>query len=408
MRFCMVTTFYPPFSFGGDATYVRALARSLAQRGHSVDVVHCLDAFRLLDRRPVEAGAEADPGIRVHRLSSGFGWLSPLVTQQTGHPGLKAKALRRILSDDFDVVHFHNISLVGGPAVLRYSRAPVTLYTLHEHWLLCPTHIFWKNKRRACDSPTCLRCSLRSGIPPQLWRYTRLRDSALAQVDCLLSPSEYTARLHRDAGIRQLRVLPLFSMLDPPAAPPLPPAARPRFLFVGRVTAAKGIAPLVARFAAAPDEDLLVIGEGELRAPLQAAYGRAPNIRFLGRIDQAELARHYAEATALIFPSMAPETFGLSIVEAFACGTPAIVSAAAGGAVELAAGTGGGMVYRDPAELEAAIRSIGHDPATRNALARRARAAYEERFTRDRHIDGYLGLIGQLQAGKSPSMRGAA
>src|SRR5215469_12343321 len=116
MRFCMVTTFYPPFSFGGDATYVRALSRSIAARGHMVDVVHCLDAFRLLDQRPVEAEPEANSGIRVHRLRSAFGRLSPLITQQTGHPGLKSRALQRILSHDFDVVHFHNISLVGGPA----------------------------------------------------------------------------------------------------------------------------------------------------------------------------------------------------------------------------------------------------------------------------------------------------
>ncbi len=34
MRFCMVTTFYPPFHFGGDATYVRALSRALVARGH--------------------------------------------------------------------------------------------------------------------------------------------------------------------------------------------------------------------------------------------------------------------------------------------------------------------------------------------------------------------------------------
>jgi len=408
MRFCMVTTFYPPFSFGGDATYVRALSRSIAARGHMVDVVHCLDAFRLLDQRPVEAEPEANSGIRVHRLRSAFGRLSPLITQQTGHPGLKSRALQRILSHDFDVVHFHNISLVGGPAVLRYSRALVTLYTLHEHWLLCPTHIFWKNKRQACDNPTCLRCSLRSGIPPQLWRYTRLRDNALAQVDCLLSPSEYTACLHRKAGIGPVRVLPLFSMLDSPAPAPLRHSERPRFLFVGRVTAAKGIEPLLTRFATAPEDDLLVIGDGDLLERLRYAYRRSQNIRFLGRIDQDELGRHYAQATALIFPSLSPETFGLSIVEGFACGTPAIVSAKAGGAVELVTSTGGGVVYRDQAELDTAVRKIGGDVALRNDLSSRARAAHEARFGRDRHIDAYLELVDTLRAGKGlPSLEPA-
>jgi hypothetical protein len=59
--------------------------------------------------------------------------LSPLITQQTGNPGVKTTQLRAVLDRDFDVVNFHNISLIGGPGVLQMSRAPVTLYTLHEH-----------------------------------------------------------------------------------------------------------------------------------------------------------------------------------------------------------------------------------------------------------------------------------
>ena len=47
MRFCMVTTFYPPYHFGGDGTYVRALSEALVKRGHEVTVVHCEDAYRL-------------------------------------------------------------------------------------------------------------------------------------------------------------------------------------------------------------------------------------------------------------------------------------------------------------------------------------------------------------------------
>ena len=51
--------------------------------------------------------------------------------------------LRAVLDSNFDVVNFHNISLIGGSGVLSMSRAPVTLNTLHEYWLLCPTSIFW-------------------------------------------------------------------------------------------------------------------------------------------------------------------------------------------------------------------------------------------------------------------------
>ena len=95
MRFCMVTTFYPPYHFGGDATYVRALSHALAARGHSVEVVHCEDAYRLAGRT-VPSAANVEQGIVVHRLKNRWGPLSPLITQQTGHPGLKLPELRAI------------------------------------------------------------------------------------------------------------------------------------------------------------------------------------------------------------------------------------------------------------------------------------------------------------------------
>jgi len=121
----MVTTFYPPYHFGGDAIFVRQLARGLVRRGHHVEVVHCEDAYRLQDRAPRTGWAE--DGVMVHRLRSRLGSLSPLLTQQTGRPGLKASQLRAVFEHGFDVVNFHNISLVGGPGVISLSPASVSL-----------------------------------------------------------------------------------------------------------------------------------------------------------------------------------------------------------------------------------------------------------------------------------------
>lgn len=400
MRFCMVTTFYPPYHFGGDGTYVRALSRALAARGHSVDVVHCEDAYRLRGKEIDARSAISDEGIVVHRLKSRLGPLSPLITQQTGHPGLKAGALRAILERPFDVVNFHNISLVGGPAVVELSTAPVTLYTLHEHWLLCPTHIFWKNRSEACEVKQCIRCSLRSGIPPQAWRYTGLIERSVANVDAFLAPSEFTARLHRESGIGPVQVLPLFSTLDPGAAADETVLPRPGFLFVGRVTASKGIIPLVERFAQLPQYDLTVVGEGDVRERLERKYAGHPNIRFLGLIPQERLTGLYRGATALVFPSLAPETFGLSIAEAFACGTPAIVHDA-GGSRELVDATDGGIVYRTDEELLEALRKLSADPGYRARLGQHARAGFERLYTQQRHVDAYLACIESIRRRKT-------
>lgn len=401
MRFCMVTTFYPPYHFGGDATYVRAISRALAARGHEVEVVHCEDAYRMVSHDRSQGEAFDDEGIRVHRLKSRFGLLSPLITQQTGRPGLKTGALRAVLDRDFDVVNFHNISLVGGPAALKLSRAPVTLYTLHEHWLLCPTHILWKNRSHACDKPECISCTLRSGIPPQLWRYTGMMQRCLDSVDAFIAPSEFTAQRHRAAGIiKPIHVVPLFSTLDPGDSVEYTRPRRPRFLYVGRVTASKGIIPLLDYFSKRTDVELCVVGEGDLRAALQQRHAGEAHIRFLGHVPQARLADIYREATALVFPSLAPETFGLSIAEAFACGTPAIVRDA-GGSRELIDTTGAGFVYRTETELHNAVQRLIDDDALRGQLGRRARVGFERWYTQQRHVDTYLDCIAAIQKRKT-------
>ena len=399
MRFCMVTTFYPPYHFGGDGTYVRALARALVARGHAVEVVHCVDAFRLKSRAMPQPSTTAD-GVVVHTLQSRWGPLSPLFTQQTGRPLLKTAALQEIFDRDFDVVNFHNISLIGGSGVLAMSRSPVNLYTLHEHWLICPTHVLWKNRRYACDRARCFSCCLRSGIPPQLWRYGRALRRGLTNIDLLISPSHYTARRHRAAGVeRPIHVLPLFSTIKGGPSTRRALAHSSRFLYVGRLTASKGIVPLVEYFTSVPQYELCVVGDGELRRALEDRCVGRSNIRLLGAIAQTELAELYQSATALIVPSLAPETFGLAVVEALASGTPAVVRDA-GGLRELIDRSGAGFVYHTDTELRNAVDSLAQDPQLRLELGKRAHAAYERYYSEARHIDAYLECVDGIQKKK--------
>src|SRR5881296_1892398 len=154
----MVTTFYPPYHFGGDAMYVYRLSDALARRGHQVTVAHSVDAYRVLRGTPQDPLTH-HPRVTVKPLRSRVRALSPLVTYLAGRPGLASRALDEIFEQQFDVVHFHNISLMGGPGVLSYGSG-IKLYTMHEHWLVCPMHVLWKYNRRPCERPACLRCSL--------------------------------------------------------------------------------------------------------------------------------------------------------------------------------------------------------------------------------------------------------
>lgn len=397
MRICMVTTFYPPYHFGGDATYIRALSSGLVARGHEVEVIHCEDAYRLVNKGCAQGDPVEDDGVIVHRLKSPFGFLSPLITQQTGKPGLKSKAIRKILDREFDVVNFHNISLIGGPAVLKLSKAPVTLYTLHEHWLICSTHVFWKNRTRVCDRRQCFSCSIRSGIPPQLWRCSKLIENSMEAVDALIAPSHYIAKKHSEAGFKvPIHVMNLFSAVNPDTPAEYNPPSRPLFLFAGRLTASKGIAPLLKLFASRKDYDLQLAGDGDLREKLQRQFSNCGNIRFLGALSQENLIKHYQNATALIFPSLAPEVFSLVIAEALACGAPAIVNAS-GGAAELIETTGGGFIYKSESELTSAMGQLADNASLRRELGKKARAGFEKFYTLQIHLDSYLDLISDIQ-----------
>ena len=90
LRFCMVTTFYPPYHFGGDAVFVYRLTEALAARGHQVDVIHSADAYHL--RHPAEPGIPFahHPNVTVHPLRSRNPALASLSAHQLGRPAAYA------------------------------------------------------------------------------------------------------------------------------------------------------------------------------------------------------------------------------------------------------------------------------------------------------------------------------
>ncbi len=395
LRFCHITTFFPPHNFGGDGIFVHRLAGELASRGHAVEVIHDADAFAML-RRGEPAPVAAPPGVVVHTLRSRFGALSPLITQQFGVPGLKARRIRQILAaGNFDVIHFHNVSLVGGPGVLAYGDA-VKLYSMHEHWLVCPMHVLWRYDREVCPKKECLRCQLHGRRPPQWWRYTGLLKKSLRHVDLFLAGSEFTRARHLqelDIPIEKSQSA-YFLPNDPAAATPITPHvhARPYFLFVGRLEKIKGLQNVIPLFHDDRGADLLVAGDGEYAEPLRASAARIPSVHFLGRRPYDELRALYAGAVAVIVPSLCVETFGLIIMEAYAHGTPVIVNRV-GAPPEIVEETGGGIVYDDMRQLSYAMRALLDDPPRRARLGANALAAFRARWTPGAHLAHYFAAV---------------
>jgi glycosyltransferase involved in cell wall biosynthesis len=386
----MVTTFYPPYHFGGDAMYIYRLSRALAARGHSVDVLHDVDAYRLARSQPPVDTFEGHPRVRVFPMKSAAGFLSPLATQQTGYPIFKPLVRGRLTSGEYDVIHYHNMSLIGS-AALGYGDA-VKLYTTHEHWLICPMHVLWKFNREPCETPSCLACCLRGGRPPQLWRYTGGLARDLQNVDRVLSPSRFTRARHERAGLRRpISVLPYFVPAPQPGAH-ASPHPRPYFLFVGRLVGLKGVDALINAFRGYAGADLLIAGEGEERPKLEALAADLPNVVFLGARDQRDLATLYRHAEALVMPSIGFEVFGIVLIEAFAHHTPVIVRDL-GGMPEAVEDSGGGLTFRTDAELVAAMRALQGSPELRREMGEKGHAAWIRQWSEAPHVDAYLSIV---------------
>lgn len=397
----MVTTFYPPYSFGGDATYLYRLSNALAERGHKVDVIHCADSYRLLAHGDPPPGYPNHPNVTVHSLRSRFGFLSPLATQQLGAPFFKRKALLEVMEDAKpDVIHFHITSLIGGPAALKLGSA-VKLYTTHEHWLVCPMHVLWQDGKRPCVTPHCLSCQIKGRRPPQLWRYTGLMERSLDEIDRFIAPSRFTMDMHRRRGLegRPFSVLPYF-IPEPEPANSVVRADRPYFLFVGRLEMIKGVQILLETFRRFDRADLVIAGDGEYGDALRTQAAGLSNVRFLGRLTPDELQRYYRGATAVLVPSICYEVFGIVILESFAMSTPVIVNNL-GALPEVVEDSDGGLTYSTVPELERALDRMLDEPDLRDRLGVNGHEALLRKWTTTPHLDQYFDIIAEATERKS-------
>jgi glycosyltransferase involved in cell wall biosynthesis len=400
LRFCMITTFYPPYNFGGDGIFVRRLSNELARRGHQVDVIHCIDAYRLLARQEPARTYDDHPNVTVHGLTSPFGFLSPLATQQTGFPFFKSGRIQQILEKGFDVIHYHNVSLVGGPKILECGQS-IKLYTMHEYWLICPTHVLFRFNRAACTRPHCFLCNLTYKRPPQWWRYLGLLEAAVKHVDAFIAPSRFSKDRHYEMGLDvPIVYLPNFVPTAEATSPTSEGAVgeaseEPYFLFVGRLEKLKGLQTLIPVFRHYRKAQLLIAGTGSYESRLRQLAEGSVNIRFLGHLSGQRLQALYRQAVAVIVPSITFEMFSLVTIEAFRQKTPAIVRNL-GGMPEIIEESGGGFVYETEEELVAGMDQLLADPSYRRQVGWRGYQAYQQNWTPEAHLKRYFALIGEI------------
>jgi len=398
LRFCFITTFYPPYNFGGDGIATQRMARALVERGHHVTVIHDVDAFNVMNASGEHTvSVPEDDGVETVALRSRLGALAPIITHQLGRPLVNRRRILEVLDrGDFDVLIFNNISLVGGPEIMAYGSA-LKLYIAHDHWLVCPMHVLWRDNRELCTDKRCMRCTLLHHRPPQLYRWTRLLERNLEHIDTFIAASDFSRRKHREFGfLREMEVLPYFlpdtntDTIDLTARP----HERPYFLYVARLEKIKGAQDLILAFRDYADADLLIAGVGNYRSQLEALSDGNRRVKFLGHLDEQQLRRYYRSAVAVVVPSLCFETFALVLIEAFRESTP-VIARRRGPLPELIEQSNGGELFSDPGELLAAMRHLHGNAEYRNRLGRQGHRAYLERWSTSVVMPEFLEIVRQ-------------
>jgi L-malate glycosyltransferase len=338
----------------------------------------------------VAAGAAPRDAITHHMLEArsvlrGMGLRSEiLVEPEHIHPALAGEVR--------EATRWDAIARPGDAAILHYSIASPSMFVIAERCDRCVLHY-----HNITPAELLWRWAPRIALECAIGR-RRLLD-LLPHIRLVGADSEYNARELEELGFREPVVLGVMRQPLPtaPRAPERPDGAA-RLLFVGRGVPNKAQHHLVMTSAALSeagrDHEMWLVGAWSAAPAYEAhchalaeALGVAGRVRFLGSVEDDELARRYAEADAFVCLSD-HEGFCVPLIEAMAVGLP-IVAYASSAVPETLGGAGLLLQEKPPSLVAEAIIETLDNPA----LAAAAAPARAERLRRFGHADS----VGRLR-----------
>jgi glycosyltransferase involved in cell wall biosynthesis len=213
--------------------------------------------------------------------------------------------------------------------------------------------------------------------PAILPAYRRARSHYVSISDADRSPDlSYLATVHHGIDL---------------AALPVAPTGGDDLIAFGRIHPDKGT-DLAVEIARRAGRRLIICGivqDADFFARAVEPHIDGDRVVYLGSVGPADRGRILGSGAALLHPIRFAEPFGLSVVEAMACGTP-VIAYPKGSMPEVVDEGVTGRLVRDPDEAVAAVAGIG--ALDRGACAARAR----QRFSADRMVDDYLAIYRKI------------
>jgi phosphatidyl-myo-inositol alpha-mannosyltransferase len=349
-----------PYSWtyqGGVNRHVEALAEQFLGRGDEVRVLAPWDPPGGLSRRLHGSAptAQRRPDYLIPLGPTiGIG-ANGAVSNLSVFPDGLVRLRRELRAGRFDVVHVHEppAPLISWDAV-TFRGAPV-VGTFHAYATKAiPNHIATLLGARRIFN----------------------------QLSARIAVSEAAAWTGRRWFGGDYRIIP--NGVDLGAAPdgPKAPADHMRLLFVGRAEERKGLPVLLSAFEALIEQvpsRLTVIGADPEEISRRVANPEAAaRIDAVGKVSDEELWRRLGDADVLVAPSLAGESFGMVLIEAFAAGTPVIASEIAGYRDVVSDGVDGVLVPpADPQALAEELQRFSLEPERRREMGEAGRRSAE-------------------------------
>ncbi|MGB0958887.1 MAG: glycosyltransferase family 4 protein [Halocynthiibacter sp.] len=308
-----------------------------------------------------------------------------------------------------DIIHIHNffprISLAAH-AVAISMGVPV-VQTLHNYRLTCAGAMHLR------DEKICESCSATWKLPAMRHRCYR---GSLAGTASVLLMQNHARRVLGQPRVHMIALTEFMrSRLIAAGYPASQISVKPNFvkrppmrvagpreglLFVGRLSKEKGARHLISAMRGLPDLTLSVVGTGPEMADLRAMAPK--NVRFLGALAPSAVMAEMQNARALVMPSLWFEGLPMTLIEAFANGTPVIgpQHGALGTLIEDGR-TGVVMPEVSAADIIAAVRRF--DALDYGQLARNIQARYEALYTPQASYQMLMMLYAKMGAAQKES-----
>jgi len=362
LRIAHITATFPPYQGGtGNVCYYNA--RELARLGHEVHVFTAV-----LEGSPA---IEQIDGFTIHRLLPFF---------RMGNAPFLPDLLR---IKNFDLIHLHYPFIFGAEMIWLVSRLRRIPYLITYHNDLLSDGIRGRlfTPYLTISSRLVFGGAARLGVvsfdhaansrPAPLFR--RRLDDVVAipnGVDITL----FRPRLNGLAVRHQLGI----------------PSDARVILFVGALDRAhgfKGLDHLLEAFSLIKDRQsfLLVVGDGDLRPHFEicaAESGVSDRTVFTGSIPNKDLPSYYAVADVVVLPSYPPESFGMVLIEAMACGKPVIAHDIPGVRTVVTDGEDGLLLQPGTdGQLARVVTDLLSQTDRRHQMGRKGRAKVEAQFS---------------------------